>query len=236
MDPQGTGPESENRMRLVELEQLPGGNYFSSDIWMNMGEEFRNIRTRIYHAFGEQKNKVILVTSAAPREGKTLVAVNLARAFAEASWRTLLMDADMRAPTLHSSFRFEDDRGLSDILQNEKLINEFIWQADIPDLHVMAAGSKTDKPAELVNSSFMSLLLTELRSRYDFVVIDTPPMMPVTDTLVLSRRADGIILVIENHETPRQIVKETVEQLQGQNILGIILNGVARPKKYYGYY
>ncbi len=209
---------------------------FPLEFWGAFAEEYRNLRTRIDHLFGEERKKILMVTSAAPREGKTMLAMNLARAMAELSWRTLLVDGDMRAPTVHHHFRSKDHCGLTDVLKARRLEEGIIRPTDVSNLEVILAGSFTDGTSQMVNSSFLPVLMKELRQRYDYVVLDAPPLMPIADSLILSRLVDGILMVVDARSTPREMVKTAIEQIHDRPLLGLVLNGVKHSLRYYGYY
>jgi capsular exopolysaccharide synthesis family protein len=204
------------------------------NLWSEFGEEFRNLRTRVA-ALLDKRNKIVLVTSALPQEGKTTVAATLSRSFAQMEWRTLLVDSDMRKPRLHHLFGIERAPGLTDLLQGRVGDEDAVAATDHSHLDVVPAGSPTQGPAELLQAEVTPALLRRLAARYDYVVIDAPPLISITDTHLLSDYVDGIIFVINGLVTPRDVVQEAREQLQGRPVLGVVLNGISTPKKY-GYY
>lgn len=204
------------------------------DLWNSFGEEFRSLRTRVA-ALLDQKHKVILVTSALPGEGKTTTSATLARSFAQMEWRTLLVDCDLRKPSVHALFGIERAPGMTDLLQGRGREEETISVTDNPNLDVLPAGSPSQGPAELLHSAATPALLRSLAARYAYVVVDSPPLTSITDTLLLSGYADGILLVVHGQVSPREMVKAARDQLHDRPVLGIVLNGISTPKKY-GYY
>ena len=221
-------PQGSPGARPGKRGKMPG------NLWSEFGEEFRNLRTRVA-AMLDERHKIVLVTSALPQEGKTTVAATLSRSFAQMEWGTLLIDSDMRKPRLHQLFGIERAPGLTDLLQGRVGDEEAVAATDHPHLDVLPAGSSTQGPAELLQAEVTPKLLRGLAARYDYVVIDAPPLISITDTHLLSDYVDGIIFVINGLVTPRDVVQEAREQLQGRPVLGVVLNGISTPKKYYYY-
>jgi len=204
------------------------------DIWNSLGEEFRSLRTRVAATLN-MRHKIVLVTSALPQEGKSTVSATLARSFAQMEWRTLLIDADLRKPTMHALFGIDRAPGLTDVLQGRVPEDDAIAISNSPFLDLLSAGSPTQSAAELLQSAATPALLKSLAARYDYVVMDSPPLTSITDTLLLSGYVDGILFVVDGLVSPREFVKSALEQLQDRPVLGVVLNGISTPKKY-GYY
>ncbi len=204
------------------------------DLWNSIGEEFRSLRTRVA-ATSNERHKVVLVTSALPQEGKTTVSSLLARSFAQMEWRTLLVDADLRKPSIHNLFGIDRSPGLTDLLEGRCPEEGAIASSNIPHLDLLSAGSITTSAAELLQSPATPVLLKSLAAGYDYVVVDSPPLTSITDTLLLSGYVDGILFVVNGQVSPREFVKSAREQLQDRPVLGVVLNGISTPKKY-GYY
>ncbi|MBN1337609.1 MAG: polysaccharide biosynthesis tyrosine autokinase [Deltaproteobacteria bacterium] len=219
-----------------------------------VAEALRSIRTNIlFHlegdamgaqgaseatgAAGRRRHRRLLVTSAAPREGKSFVTSNLAAIIAMTGSRVLLVDADLRRPTQHKLFRLPNDRGLSTALQGEAPLNECIQETHVRDLHLMAAGSRPPNPAEILSSERMVQLLDDLKE-YDVVLVDSSPVTAVADPLILSRLVHGVVLVIESNHTARELVLQSRARLaeMGAEILGAIVNKLDVRKAGYGYY
>jgi capsular exopolysaccharide synthesis family protein len=204
-------------------------------------ESFRGIRTGIIFSSAEKAPQVILVTSAGPAEGKTSCATNLAVTMAQAGSRVILLDCDMRRPRVHQVFDLPRDTGISSVLVGTIEMEDAISRTPVENLEVMACGPIPPNPSEILGSRKMGKFIEVLKGRYDRIVIDTAPITAVTDAVVLSSLADGVVLVIRAAETPRQIVQNGLAQLQTvkAHILGAVLNGVKAGRQgnyYYQYY
>jgi capsular exopolysaccharide synthesis family protein len=208
---------------------------FPKELWASFGEDCRTLRTKVIRALGEGANKVVLVTSAVPREGKTSASLNLARSFAAAERTTLLVDADLRRPDLHTLFGVEQAGGLSDVVQGRRQLDDAIISTDVAHLELLTAGTRANAPAELLGARPFQDLLRDLARRYEYVVVDSAPLISITDTLLLAPRADGILMVVRGLSTPREIVKSAFEQIHDLPVLGVVLNGISMPRRY-GYY
>ncbi|HLK11200.1 MAG TPA: polysaccharide biosynthesis tyrosine autokinase [Candidatus Binatia bacterium] len=193
-----------------------------------VAEAFRSLRTAVLFSTPGTPPKVILVTSAGAGEGKTVVCVNLATALAEGGARVLLLDADLRRPGCHRAFAVAAEPGLSTVLTGQATAERATHALDAPRLSLMPAGPAPPNPAELVSSARMRALLDDLREVYDFIVIDSPPALPVTDAVVLAREADGVALVVKGQDTPRELVRRARDQLVLANahVLGAVVNNV----------
>jgi tyrosine-protein kinase Etk/Wzc len=209
---------------------------FPPELWSRLGEEFRCLRTRVVGALGEERHKLILVTSAVTQEGKSSVSANLARSLALGGRATLLVDTDLRRPTVHSLFGVQRVGGLADVARGDATIDDVLVSTDLPELDLLTAGSPVDAPVELISSPGFSDAIRQLVGRYEYVVMDTPPLISIADTSVLARSADGIIVVVGCFSTPRELVKTALEQLHDLPVLGLVLNGISTPTSYYSYY
>jgi len=191
-------------------------------------ECFRSLRTALLFSDAENPPRTILVTSAGENEGKTVTAVNLAAAFAAAGSKVLLLDADLRLGACHHILGTANDRGLSSFLAGETDLESVIINLDSPRLAFIPAGPKPSNPAELVGSARMREGLTSLRARYDFVIVDSPPVLPVTDATVLGRSVEGVVLVVKGEDTPREIVRRARDLLLSArvNLVGVVVNNV----------
>lgn len=205
-----------------------------ADLWGSVGEEIRSLRTRVATAL-DQRHKVVMVTSALPLEGKTTASATLARSFAQMQWSTLLVDFDLRRPSIHTLFGIEREPGVTDLLQGRFGDQDIIWSSDSPHLDLLPAGSLAAGPAELIQSPRTPQLLKSLAARYDYVVVDSPPLTSITDSLLLSGYVDGILFVVNARVSPREMVKAAREQLLDKPVLGVVINGISTPAKY-GYY
>lgn len=203
-----------------------------------VSESFRGIRTGILFSSAGQAPKTILVTSAGPEEGKTFCSANLAATMAQAGSRVALLDCDMRRPRVHKLFGMSKEKGISNILVGSAEIRESIIPTPVKNLEIITSGPIPPNPSELIGSKNMVKLLEVLKTRYDRIVIDSPPITAVTDSAILGGRADGVVLVVRAAETPRELVKNGVAQLRQVNahVLGAILNGIKMGKDNYYYY
>lgn len=188
-------------------------------------EAFRGLRTNILFSTAEAPPKVIVVASAGMSEGKTVIASNLAATLAESGARVILIDADMRHASCHPHFGVSNDVGLSSFLTGRSL-EEVVHEIPGPKLSFVAAGPHPPNPAELVGSTRMADAIGRLREEYDFVVIDSPALLPVTDGVILSRYADGVVLVVRAQDTSRDMVLRARDLLRVANahVLGAVMN------------
>ncbi|MFM8409949.1 MAG: CpsD/CapB family tyrosine-protein kinase, partial [Alphaproteobacteria bacterium] len=207
-------------------------------------EAFRSLRTNILFSRAGAPPKVIMVASAGMSEGKTVISSNLATTLAESGSRVLLIDSDMRHPSCHPHFGASNQKGLSTFLTGRPF-DEVVQELSAPRLSFVAAGPRPPNPAELVGSKRMQDELTRLRGLYDFIVIDSPALIPVTDGVVISRYVDGVVLVVKGQDTPRELVLRARDLLRFANapILGSVMNNVDLGwgssyyyGNYYGYY
>lgn len=201
-------------------------------------ESYRGIRTNILFSTAESVPQVILISSSGPREGKTITAANVAITMAQAGSKIVILDCDMRRPEIHNLFGATRDRGMSNILVGIDNIGEIIQSTKIPNLDVITSGPIPPNPSEMLGSKRMESLINALRKKYNHILIDSPPVTAVTDALVLSKSADGVIMVIRTGDTARQIVKNGMDQLNnvGAHIIGAVLNGIDLSSSKYSYY
>lgn len=201
-------------------------------------EAYNSIRTNLLFTQQGEKCPIFVVTSPTANNGKTINSANLAINFAQMGKKTLVIDADMRNPSLHKLFSLSSRNGLSEILAG-LTDNITVTKTDIENLSVLTSGKIPPNPAELLSSPRMDKLLDFVKEHYDCVFIDTPPVNIVTDATVFSQKATGYILIVKTDTTNVPELKTTVSILQSidANILGFILNDVnSEKKKYYSYY
>ncbi len=205
-----------------------------------MAESYRALRTSLLLTSLGGPPKVILITSALPQEGKTTTSINSAIVLAQKGTRVLLMDADLRRPSIHKTLGMAPGSGLSNVLTGSATLRQAIIRSPIlPDLFVLPAGTPPPNPAELLASTNMKDVLDELRQQYDHIVIDTPPALSVTDAVALSTSADRVILVIRSGQTTKQALRRARDILLSVNapVCGVLLNAVdLRSPDYYYYY
>jgi polysaccharide biosynthesis transport protein len=204
-----------------------------------MAESYRALRTSLLLSNLGAPPKVIMVTSARPQEGKTTTSINTAIVLAQKGVRVLLVDADLRRPSVHKALGMGPRSGLSNVLTGSATMQQTITTSPIlPNLFIMPAGTPPPNPAELLASSNMRDLIAELRELYDHIVIDTPPTLSVTDAVVLSPRADATILVIRSGHTTKQALRRSRDILMQVNahVAGVLLNAVDLTSPDYYYY
>jgi capsular exopolysaccharide synthesis family protein len=216
--------------------------------WSKMAEALRGMRTSILLSSPGSPPKVIMVASTRPGEGKSSVASLTAITFALNGSKVLLVDGDLRRPAIHLRFRIGKGLGLSSVLSGTVPFNQAVvpW-TDLPNLHILASGPIPPLPSELLGSKQMEEMLAMARSEYDFVIIDTPPVLAVTDASVLGRLTDAAILILRYGTARRQVVLRCIDLLErsGTLLLGVAVNAVdfTAPeyseyygRKYYEYY
>lgn len=210
----------------------------SSDSNFFIREAYKTLRTNTMFALaGQEGCKIILVTSALQGEGKSISALNLAISFAEAENRVLLIDCDLRRPKLARLLRKSSRVGLSNVLLDPSQLGEVILPGGVDRLDVILSGDIPPNPSELLGSARMESLLAHLRKRYDYVILDTPPVNMVTDAVVLAPKSDGVLFVVRAGQSERGPVTHAVEQLEyaQAKLLGFILDDVNGDGTRYGY-
>jgi capsular exopolysaccharide synthesis family protein len=194
-----------------------------------LAERYRRLRLRLEDGApgGSFPLRTTLITSAVPGEGKTTTAINLALAYAESGKRpTLLIDGDLRRPSVSRHIRPEPSFGLSEILAGEALLDHALIEMSGSRLWILPAGTPRETPLRLLQSEHLDGLIAELRRRFDRIVIDAPPTVPFTDAAVLASHADGTLLVVRARTTTKPLIRRAVESLSGSRVLGVVLNDV----------
>lgn len=204
-------------------------------------EQYRTLRYMVEHVHKEVHLRVVAITSPASEEGKTTTAINLAGALAQApEARVLLIDADLRRPMLkeHLGIMNPNGPGLVDAILKPKLALRDIERRLAPfNLSVLLAGQSLANPYEVLKSSRLVELLEEARQRYDYIVMDTPPLVPVLDCRVIGKYVDAFVMVVAAHKTPRKLLEEALNIMDPAKLVGLIFNNDDRPLSgYYGYY
>ena len=200
-------------------------------------EAYRVIRTSIQFAQAGKELKTIAVTSCTPNEGKSTTIANLAVVLTQAGKSVLLIDCDMRNPTVHKNFNLSNKVGLSSCISMGTALADAVQATGIETLDALTGGVIPPNPSELLGSERMQHILARASEEYDYVLLDTPPVLPVTDALVLSRMVDGVILVIDSGEVKVEMARDVKNQLvqADANILGVVLNKVRSEHHGYGY-
>jgi len=234
------------RLRLPLLGLVPGVKghrvpVLTETVPHDFGESFRSLRTSLVFTNGSEGARVIAVTSSQPLEGKTTTAANLALALALGGSRVLLIDADLRRPGLHKTMGLGNTAGLSHLLVGQARIREVIQRTSEPNLYVITAGRTPPNPSELLASERMNLFLANLaQGPFDWVVIDTPPVLAVTDAVILVQKVAAVVFVIGSEMTRRAHAERALETLQNGRVrsIGVVLNRVDfdRNKYYYSRY
>lgn len=200
-------------------------------------EAYRTLRTNIQFSSLDKPIHTLLVTSTAPDEGKSTTLANLAVTMAEAEQRVLIVDCDLRRPSLHQLFGVSNERGLTSAILEQGDGPLPVLPTAVPGLGILPSGPLPPRPADLLGSRRMEALITRMRAEADIVLFDTPPVVAVTDAAVLATRVDGVLLVLQAGRTRRDRAREARQKLEKvkANIVGVVLNN-ARLEAGYGYY
>ena len=202
----------------------------------SVAECLRSIRTNVLFRLPQKPVRTLLITSAAPREGKSFTSSNLSAIIAMSDSRVLLIDADLRRPSLHKRFGLTNDIGLSAVFQDEATLDQVVQRTHIEGLDVITAGPPPPNPGEMLGSGEMQRALKHIRG-YDFIIIDSPPVNVVADPLVLSSGVDGVIVVVEANRTSRNMVRQAGARLREMDapVLGAVVNKLNMQNAGYGY-
>jgi polysaccharide biosynthesis transport protein len=202
-------------------------------------ESFRVLRTNVQFVSVDSPLKTLLITSSITGEGKTTTAILLAKSFARMGKKTLLVDCDMREPAIHRVFKISKEKGLSKLLIDEGSLEELITGTSVENLYVLAAGPVPPNPSELLNSKKMENFLEDVREKYDIVIIDSPPVVSVSDPSIIGAKVDGTLLVVSFGKVPREVCIEAKNLLAKTHtkIIGATLNSlISEASSYYYYY
>jgi capsular exopolysaccharide synthesis family protein len=229
---EGSPGEEAEGQRLPPADRLP---VFIVEADTFSAEEFRKLKTQIF-LHTPHPPHTILVTSTVPREGKTLVAVNLALAISQEIHRkAILIDGDLRKPGIHLE-SYPDPKGLAHYLSNQTPVSEILLNSVAEHLQIIPAGPSTRKSAELIGSKKMSELLMALRQNGDdtYVIIDSPPILSTSDPTLLSKLVDGIVLVVMGNRTSGESIRRAIRSIDREKIIGIVFNQIdIKPSSYY---
>ncbi len=203
-----------------------------------ISEQYRTIRTNILYSSIDEEIRSILVTSSGPGEGKSTTTANLAVVIAQQGKTVLLVDADLRKPTVHYTFNLNNTLGLTSILANHTSLMEVVHQYEEKNLYILPSGPIPPNPSELLGSRAMNHFLEKALEEFDIVIFDTPPVLAVTDALVLANICQGSILVVSSGKTDKEAIVKTKEQLESSagKILGVVLNNKKADKNSNYYY
>jgi capsular exopolysaccharide synthesis family protein len=236
-----TAEQVEDITRMPVLIQVPNFRSRKSGYITGEGsgeaEAFRQLRTLLHVRKNSPPHKLIAITSAAPGEGKSLIAANLARSFAMLGQRVVLVDCDLRRPKLHEIFHLPNDVGVSNVLKSQVEVGAALRHVPSHNLYVLPSGQLPNNPAELLGSPAAQGLWKQLGERFDLVLLDSPAFLAVTDAMLLATQADGVLFVVRYAHSNSESVRTAYTQLAtvGANVIGIIANG-ADQNPVYQYY
>ncbi len=201
-------------------------------------EAYRTLRTNIQFSSYDQEVRVITVTSSRPAEGKSTVACNMAITFAENGKKVLLVDTDLRRPTVHKKFKLPNSLGIVNVIMNMELLHEVVHHDVTEGLDIITSGVIPPNPSELLGSRKFQRFIDEMRDQYDTIILDSPPLLAVTDAQVLTTLSDGTVVVAQHGVTKKDEIsqaKDLLEKVKG-NILGVVLSQIPPEDNGYYYY
>lgn len=200
-------------------------------------EEFRTLRSRLYQARVKQPLAKLLVTSALPKEGKSFTAANLAQVIVKQHGkRALLLDADLRNPQLHVLLGAEPGPGLCEYLRSETDEFSILQRGTIENLFFIPAGRNSGNPAELLANGRLKFLFSRLEAMFDWIIVDSPPAVLVSDATLIANYCDGVLLVVRSNTTPVDAAKRAKNEFADRNVVGVVLNGIASDLSPYSQY
>jgi protein-tyrosine kinase len=230
----------ELRKRSAQAEWHLDSNvnvFFNPGLSPHGAEQFRTLRSRLYQIRANQPLRTLLVTSSLPGEGKTFVTSNLAQAIVrQPDRRVLLIDADLRCPRLHVPLGAPTSPGLTDYLRGEADEAAVIQYGQEENLCLIAGGNLVKNPSELLSNGMLKKLLDRVSPVFDWVLLDSPPCLPVADPTILADHCDGVLLVVKAGKTASEIAQKACQELQGKNIVGVVVNAVEASHLYGTYY
>lgn len=238
----GEKPEQKKKKKKT-LTSESARTLLGGEVSFAASEAYKLLRTKLQYSFADDKNcHIIGVSSSMTGEGKSLTSVNLTCALSQLHKNVLLIDCDMRRPSLNVKLGIQKAPGLSGFLSGQKQMNTLIQACGIPGsenaFHVIAAGENPPNPVELLSSARMSRMLQALQERYDYIILDLPPVGEVTDALAVAKETDGVLVVVRENYCNRNLLADTMRQFEfvGARILGIAYNGTTEDSGHYGRY
>lgn len=191
-----------------------------------VAEQFRTLRANISFSSPDEDIRTMVVTSAAPSEGKSTTSANLAVVFAQEGKKVIIVDGNMRKPMTHSTFHTENETGLSNVLMRQSSAEKVICSTAVDRLDLMTCGTIPPNPAELLSSKSMDALIHQLTDMYDLVIFDAPPVLSMADGQILANKCDGTILVIDSGRTEKELAIQAIEAIEASNsrIIGAVIN------------
>ncbi|MBQ6570153.1 MAG: CpsD/CapB family tyrosine-protein kinase [Clostridia bacterium] len=229
-------------MKKNKIKNKKKSEYVLLDNKSSVMEAYRIIRTNIEFSDASNGNRSILVTSSVPNEGKTTVVCNLARAFAQTGYKTVLVDLDLRKPVIYKIFGISGDVGVTSVITGKTSLNDAIVPAEENNLYILPSGIRPINPSEFLRSSATGNLIRFLKSKFDIVLIDSPPAIAVADASIISTYVDSTLLVASANFTDYRCINDSINNLKNvnANLIGVILNNVnTKGSNYsykYGYY
>lgn len=199
-------------------------------------EAYRTLRTNLLYSAVDEPPQAVVLTSPGPGEGKSTTCANLGVVLAQTGWSCLILDCDLRKPTMHKVFGLRNVWGVADVVVGQRTL-EAVWQEPIKGLKVVTSGSIPPNPAELLESGRFTELLGQARQQFKYVLVDAPPVELVSDAAILATQVDGVLLVLDAHNTRKTSVRKSIRSLNtvGANVLGTVMNNV-KASKGSGYY
>lgn len=225
------------RKDIIEVGDLSGRLVTILEPASAASEAYRTLRTNLLYSLVDFPPKVIVLTSPEPREGKSTTCANLGVVLAQADKKTLLVDCDLRKPVLHKVFKLRNVHGIVSVLVGERNLEE-VWHEPLAGLTVLTTGPIPPNPAELLGSRRFAEFLDSVREKFDYVLLDAPPVRIVSDPAILATQGDGVLLVIDSQNTSKGSARQALHSLEtvGTVVLGTIVNNVKISKdEYYGY-
>lgn len=235
--------KKKNQLQMLDKQQKKGTSLITVTKPNSViAEQFRTIRTNIQFSMIDKELKTIIFTSSGPFEGKSTVAANIASVFADQGKRVLLVDADMRKPTIDKTFHIPNSTGLSNLITSRSMqVDEVVQNIEEAGLDILTSGPIPPNPSELLNSNRMNEIIEELEGKYDLILFDMPPIVSVTDAQVMATKTDGVVFVVRRNIAHKEEVTHAKELLDmvHANVLGVVFNGAEkktdRSYSYYGY-
>jgi protein-tyrosine kinase len=211
--------------------------FFNPALSPRGAEQFRTLRSRLYQIRANQPLRSVLITSSVPGEGKTFITSNLAQAIVrQPDRRVLIIDADLRCPRLHVPLGAPNSPGLTDYLRGTADETAVIQQGREDNLCFIAGGRQVKDPSELLSNGMFKKLLDRVAPAFDWVLLDSPPCLPVADSTMLADLCDGVLLVVQAGKTPTELAQKACQELQGKNIVGVVLNAIEASHLWGTYY
>ena len=211
--------------------------FFGQDENVRGTEQFRTLRSRLYQMREKMSLKKILVTSALPKEGKSFVAANLSQVLVKQHGRrVLLIDADLRVPSLHSVLGTASVPGLGDYLSGSTDEFGVMQRGPMDNLFFIPGGRSSLQPAELISNGRFKMLLQRVEPLFDWIIVDSPPAVPVSDGSQLANFCDGVLMVVRSNSTPYDSAQKARQEFHGKTLVGVVLNGISKSDTYARYY